>query len=58
MPDDGGHIYLESPGSEGVLGQQICEGGGLNDGATIKSAPEDFKETCLQWLKEKGVSDE
>ena len=56
MPDEGGYIRLESPGAEGVLGQQICEGGGLDDGATIRSSPAKFEEDCLRWLASRGVS--
>jgi len=51
MPDEGGYVYLESPGAEGVLGQQICEGGGLAYGSTIRSSPAKLKEDCLQWIK-------
>ena len=56
MPNEGGYIRLESPGAEGVLGQQICEGGGLDDGATIRSTPAKFEEDCLRWLASRGVS--
>jgi len=48
-PDNGGHIFLESPGAEGTLGGQICE----SNGNTIKSCgvEEFFIADCNKWYK-------
>ena len=50
------YVYLESPGKEGVLGQQICRTTYTNQagflGETVQSTPESFETDCLEWLKD------
>lgn len=50
MPLDGGYIRLESEGSSGTLGKQICQGGGFM-GNTLSATPETFEKTCRTWYK-------
>ena len=50
------YVYLESPGKEGVLGQQICRTIWTNQagflGEAVQSTPKNFETDCLQWLKD------
>lgn len=48
MPSDGGHVFLESKGKPGTLGQQICRGGRCS-GSTIRATPETFEAICRAW---------
>ncbi|UTM60437.1 hypothetical protein L4174_023930 (plasmid) [Photobacterium sp. CCB-ST2H9] len=50
MPSKGGYIRLESEGKEGVLGRQICKGGGFM-GSTLEATPETFKNVCRNWYR-------
>ncbi|RZP88974.1 hypothetical protein [Vibrio vulnificus] len=50
MPHDGGYIRLESEGKEGILGRQICKGGGFMGSALI-ATPETFKSVCRNWYR-------
>lgn len=51
-PDNGGYVYLESPGRPGTLGSQICEGGGFM-GSTISctGSSSHFEEECRRWYR-------
>jgi len=51
MTEDGGYIYLETPGNPGTTGKQICRGGGFA-GSTLSSTPSGFKSTCRKWHKQ------
>lgn len=50
-PDGGGYVRLVIDGKPGILGQQICDGGGFM-GPTISCSPENFKRACRNWYRQ------
>lgn len=51
MNDNGGYIFLESPGRPGTLGHQICVGGQFT-GSTLRASSESsFISVCRRWYR-------
>ena len=54
MVDSGGHIYRESYGRTGTMGEQICRGNGY----TVTSTPDLFVRDCrrhTRYLKKRAL---
>jgi len=47
MVDKGGHIYRESAGRTGTIGEQICRA----NGCTVQSTPDLFARDCRRYIR-------
>ena len=47
MVDKGGHIYRESAGRTGTIGEQICRANGY----TVTSTPDLFARDCRRYIR-------
>lgn len=51
LASDGGHVYVDTNGKEGTLGEQICKGGHTNAGSTLTATEETLEKVCRNWLR-------
>jgi hypothetical protein len=49
--DAGGYVRIESGSAHGILGRQICGGGGFI-GNTLRASPESLKAVAYSWLRQ------
>lgn len=56
VPDNGGYVRLESGRNHGVLGKQICSGGGFH-GSTLEANADTLEKVARRWWKQRLAAD-